>query len=118
MVCGGFTRAMGTPNAALGIPLTGNTTYGRILYDKVGRFWADITGKTIYKSGANNSIVALGIPAPGTGGDSSDADHSAGGNNIVLNVPLTGKRLTGVNTYTPNSDTAPGHIGVFKTIRY
>ena len=118
MVCGGFTRAMGTPNTGLGISLIGNTTYGRILYDKVGKFWADITGKTIYKSGGSNSIIALGIPASGTGGVTSDTDHSAGGNNIVSNVPLIGKRLTGVNTYTVNSDTAPGHIGVFKTIRY
>jgi hypothetical protein len=107
MVCGGFTRAMGSPNAPLGIPLTGNTSYGRIQYDRIGKFFADIRGKLVNiqtNSGINITVL------DSVGGVISTP--------TVTNVPFIGKRQTSSNNYSVNSDTVPGHIGIFKTIRY
>lgn len=114
LISSGFTRGIGLPH----LPFTGvanDLSIGRNEKDMVGNFYTDITGKTIWKSGTGNSIIALGIPASGP--PTPDPDKSSGGNNIVTGVPMIGKN-SGVAGASPNGETAPMNIGIYKMMLY
>lgn len=120
IVSSGFTRAIGTPSSSIagitGIQIGDNRTgSGYSWWDKVGNFVANLTGVTIWKSGANNSIIALGIPTSGS--VSPDANKTEAGNNVVQNVPFVTKPYNTSNT-TLNIETAPANTSVYKFIRY